>query len=60
MRTAAQAFRLQQSGRRICCDCGNPIKRLDKWYIGVDGRVRHSDCKKPAGKPVEQTMELGL
>jgi DNA-directed RNA polymerase subunit RPC12/RpoP len=52
--------RLQQAGKRVCAECGSRIRLHDKWSISVDGRLRHHDCKKPAGVPVEKNMELGL
>jgi DNA-directed RNA polymerase subunit RPC12/RpoP len=50
--------RLQAAGKRICADCGKRIRLRERWYIGVDGRLRHRDCQMPTGAPVEQTMEL--
>ena len=49
---------LQPAGRRICAQCGNPIKKPHKWFIGVDGRLRHKNCAIPTGTPVEETMDL--
>jgi hypothetical protein len=51
---------LQQAGRRICADCGKRIRKRERWFIGVDGRLRHRDCKMPTGTPVAETMNLPI
>ncbi len=50
---------LQTPGRRVCAECGNRIRLRDKWYIGVDGRLRHKSCKNPRGR-IETNKEEGL
>jgi hypothetical protein len=32
---------------RICADCGQPMRRYDKWRFGKDGRIRHRFCDNP-------------
>lgn len=41
--------KIMRSSRRICADCGKPIKRYDKWYFGEDSRIRHRSCVNPQG-----------
>jgi DNA-directed RNA polymerase subunit RPC12/RpoP len=48
----------QQAGRRICADCGKRIRKREKWFIGIDGRLHHRDCAMPTGTPVPETMDL--
>ena len=51
---------LQKAGKRICADCGKRIRKRERWFIGVDGRLRHRNCAMPTGTPVEETMNLLL
>lgn len=38
---------LTQGPRRICSQCGEPIRNHHKWYIGPDGRLAHKNCDEP-------------
>jgi hypothetical protein len=37
--------------KRVCLDCGKPIKQHHKWLIGTDGRLHHRNCADPGNYP---------
>jgi hypothetical protein len=48
---------MQTAGRRICCLCGNPIRKRHKYRIGSNGLLQHRDCQMPTGDKMVTAMK---
>jgi PHP family Zn ribbon phosphoesterase len=50
----------KKQGKRICCLCGKPIKKHDKYHFNSESKIQHRHCDNPEGyvEPIQESPNL--